>query len=498
MTPRVIPEKIDEKSDVTMVARGRLGILSLFDVVFFISANRLTGVLRVTNDDRTGYLEFSKGRLLTVNEWAGEHSEEAAIEFFQWQMGSFEFRAVPVDTDKMIRVTTENYLMGMAKKVDELRKGAGPDSDTSERVRSEYMSLVQKTRSEKAVTYPSDSDCTEAEKRNPIPDFDRLLQEFVKKGGAILHLKPDTAPRFIKDGESFFLNYSVLPASVLEKFGETLAADKWNETSGRDFHTEIPYSVTGIGHFIARVARDFGVASIAVRLVKSEIPDFADLHLPVDHFTEICSHGKDLVLISGPTCSGVSTTVASMIEFLNSTQAGMIVTFEQSCDYRHQNILSVINQVKVDFCNPDFLTTIEYGLQLKPDIVFVERLFNPQTARVVLDQVRDDRLVITTITAASCVEAIENAVALFRDSERRRILDILTGSLSAVICQRLAAGKDGRPVPQVEILMPDDRTRACIASADFDEVRKTIAMPGSSRHLSFEQSCSLLKGKGLL
>ncbi len=488
-----------ESQSATSAFRGNFGLLRLFDIVHFAMSNRLSGVLRIENSGITGYLEFNRGKLLSVRKGSAKHSDKTALEFFQWETGKFEFSIVPVDSASMISLSTESYLLDMARKVDELHNNvAGEASAEGKADRSEFHSLMEKSPNDEIKRLLDKAQYSpDASKDKNHSEFDQLLEQLVNKNGSILYLKESNAPRFVRNGESFFLNYEPIYRELLDRFCEEVLGSEWDNDMGEDFRTEVPYYSDGVGHFTVYVYREFGATTVTAQLIKTTIPDLADLNMPVQHLSA-CALSDGLLIVAGKRRSGKSTTVASMLNFINSTQAWVINTFEQTLEFKHQNALGVVNQMRVNFCHPDFVSAIQYGLSQKPDVVYIEQLFNQRTAEIVLDAARRGCLVLTTINAEDCVDAVEKVVNLFPRERHSSIMESLSETCRGVIAQQLVPSKSGGFVPIIEFMAGIKEVSMLLAAGDFNTLRRLLKDPPLPELISFNESREVLRKKGLI
>ncbi len=491
----------EESQDVMSAFRGSFGVLKLFDIVHFAMMNRLTGLLKIENGETTGYLELNKGKLLSVRKGSAAHSDEAALEFFQWDRGKYEFRFVPVDSVSMILQSTESYLLEMAAMVDDLRNEVDVKAIAQgERNvnRSEFHSLMEKSPDEELRRLLDKAPCPpDASKGEDVSEFDRMLEQLVNRNGSVLYLKENNAPRLVRNGESFFLNYEPVSRETLEHCCKTVLGDEWDMNVGEDYRLESQYYSEGIGYFTVHIYCEFGTTTLAAQLIKTKIPDLADLNMPVQHLSA-CVLSEGLVIVAGRRRSGKSTTVASMLDFINRTQGWVIHTFEQTLEFKHQNALAVVNQMRVNFCNPDFASAIQYGLRQKPDVIFIDQLFNRRVAEIALDAARCGSLVLTTINAEDCAEAIEKIVNLYSKERQSSVMKSLSETCRGVIAQQLVSSKKGGFVPIVEFMAGIKEISTLIAAGDFNTLRRFLKDPPLPELISFDQSRATLREKGLI
>ena len=154
--------------------------------------------------------------------------------------------------------------------------------------------------------------------------------------------------------------------------------------------------------------------------------------------------------------------------------------------------------MRVNFCHPDFVSAIQYGLSQKPDVVYIEQLFNQRTAEIVLDAARRGCLVLTTINAEDCVDAVEKVVNLFPRERHSSIMESLSETCRGVIAQQLVPSKSGGFVPIIEFMAGIKEVSMLLAAGDFNTLRRLLKDPPLPELISFNESREVLRKKGLI
>jgi twitching motility protein PilT len=284
-------------------------------------------------------------------------------------------------------------------------------------------------------------------------DFQALLKFAVDHNASDIHIQADLPPTLriggllrqatlppVKDEELRAFIASIAPAWMHDKIDERLGA-------GLDFS----YALPNVTRFRCSAYRELGRAGMAMRIIRNKIPSIAELHLPqIVH--DIALSGRGLILVTGTTGSGKSTTLAAMIDLINSTHASKIITIEDPVEYLHKPKHSLIAQLEVGSDTPSFDQALRQGLRQDPDVVLVGELRDMDTLRIALRAADTGHQVFSTVHSASAPQTIERIIAMFPPSEHKLLLTQLAGNLTAIISQRLVICTDGSRRPAVEIL----------------------------------------------
>jgi twitching motility protein PilT len=233
---------------------------------------------------------------------------------------------------------------------------------------------------------------------------------------------------------------SIAPPRLRDNLDDRLA-------HGLDFS----YAPPDLTRFRCSAYRHLGRGGMTMRLIKAKIPSIAELHLP-PVISDIAMSHRGLTLVTGTTGSGKSTTLAAMIDLINSTRANKIITIEEPVEYTHQSKHSFIAQLEVGSDTPSFEQALRQALRQDPDVVLVGELRDMDTLRIALRAADTGHQVMSTVHSASAPQTIERIVAMFPPNEHKLLLTQLAGNLTAIISQRLVICRDGSRRPATEIL----------------------------------------------
>jgi len=301
-------------------------------------------------------------------------------------------------------------------------------------------------------------------------------------GASDLHLKPDQPPHVRIKGEiraarSEPLDHETILAMAAEMMTEQQRAE-FDELGSIDLAFELP----GSDRFRVNVFLQRGQAAVAVRRVTRDIPDFSTLHLPPIMQT-IAEQHQGLVLLSGPTGCGKSTTIAAMLQHVNHTRPCHIVTLEDPIEYLYESDRALVSQREIGIDVPDFQLGLKYLMREDPDVVLIGEMRDLETFTAALQVAETGHLVFGTVHASGAPQTIGRLTDLFPADGRNRVRQLLGFNLRAIICQKLlpSIARDIRRVPACEIMIMDPEVRNLIAEsrdAELTEAMKSHELEG--------------------
>jgi len=304
--------------------------------------------------------------------------------------------------------------------------------------------------------------------------FEQILKATVKSGASDIHIKVG-APCMVREGEDLIpvtdekmkpADVNVIVQRVLENYaarhGTTLDLDNLNSVNDID----TSFSLAGVGRFRVNVYRQRGSLAITMRAIPTEIPSIDDLMLP-EILKEISFEKRGLVLVTGSTGSGKSTTLASMINHVNLSKPRKIVTIEDPIEFLIPDVVSSISQREVGSDTTTFSTALRAALRQDPDIIMVGEMRDRETIEIVLKAAETGHLVFSTVHTSDAVSSIARLLGVFDAADHGAIRLRLADSLKAVISQRLIprSNEDSR-IAAVEVMRVTTSIQERILSAD--------------------------------
>jgi len=329
-------------------------------------------------------------------------------------------------------------------------------------------------------------------------DFDALLTLVAQWEGSDLHVKAGAPPRVRIDGELRTLSdmESFTPEDT-RLLVEEIMPPRVAETFERHHEADFAYSVPGVGRFRANAFYQRSSVAMVLRRVRPTPGSAEELGLPPAVF-ELASQQRGLVLVTGPTGSGKTTTLAAMIDHINSTRPCHVVTIEDPVEYLHTDRLASIDQREVGFDTDSFASAMRVVLRQDPDVILVGEMRDPETAEAALSAAETGHLVLTTLHTIDATETINRVIDFFPPHQQNQIRMSLSGSLRGTVAQRLVRRLDGNGrLPAVEILVANGRVRQCIADPELTgEISQIIAEGEYYGMQTFDQSLARLLQDG--
>jgi twitching motility protein PilT len=332
-------------------------------------------------------------------------------------------------------------------------------------------------------------------------NVDDLLRRAVEGRASDLHLKVGNHPYLRVDGilngltdvpritpeEMLSMAFSMMTNRQKQKFKETAELD-------------MAYGVAGLGRFRVNVFQQRGNVGMVLRVIPTKIRTIEELELP-RVIAQVCEEQRGLVLITGTTGSGKSTTLAAMIDRINSLRAEHIITIEDPIEYLHRDKKGFINQREVEVDTSSFSTALRAALRQDPDVVLVGEMRDLETISTALLAAETGHLVFSTLHTLDATETIQRIIAVFPPPEQKQIRLQLASTLKAVVSQRLVRKSDGAGrVPAVEVMIATGYIRDCIINPDKTRMIRDAIAAGTSQYgmQTFDQSLFDLYSRNLI
>jgi twitching motility protein PilT len=308
-------------------------------------------------------------------------------------------------------------------------------------------------------------------------ELESILRAAVERGASDVHLKAGKPPVMRYDGElqemdSFGVFDSILLEDVLNQVGaltpRRVAA--FQETGELDTAYQIP----GLPRFRVNAFRQRGDISFAFRVIPREVPDFASLHLPpgVERLSE---EHRGLVLVTGATGAGKTTTLAAVVGHINKTRRQHIVTIEDPIEILHGDETCIVNQREVGLDTESFHQALRRALRQDPDVILIGELRDSETAETALQAAESGHLVLSTMHTVDAAETISRLVEFFPAIKQPAVRSILAGVLRGVVSQRLLPRSAGGRVAAVEVMIANSRIQELIREDKAEFIPEAIA-----------------------
>jgi len=332
--------------------------------------------------------------------------------------------------------------------------------------------------------------------------INELLTTVVDLGGSDLHLKVGNFPIARVKGRLTPLTQfkKLMQEDTIAMAYSIMATDRQKLKFKENLDLDLAYSVPALGRFRCNVFNQRGTVGMVLRVIPRRIFSIEDLMLPrVLH--KICEEQRGLVLVTGTTGSGKSTTLAAMIDYINATRIEHILTIEDPIEYLHRDNLSIVNQREVDADCKSFATALRGALRQDPDVILVGEMRDLETIETAIHAAETGHLVFSTLHTLDATETINRIISVFPPHHQKQIRLQLAAVMKAVISQRLVPRADGQGrVPAVEVLVATESVRSCIEDKDKTKQLRDVIAQGTSQYgmQTFDQSLYLLLQEGLI
>jgi len=294
-------------------------------------------------------------------------------------------------------------------------------------------------------------------------DVDNALRTLVQLGGSDLHLKVQVAPLTRVDGELLPIEGAApMGPQDTEHAVRSMLKDATKlEELDHEHEVDFSYSITGIARFRVNAFRQRGAISLVCRAIPHSIRSISELTLP-PVVTELAEEERGIILLTGTTGSGKSTTLAAIIDHINTTMAKHIVTIEDPIEFLHVDKRSLINQREVGQDTLSFKRALRRVLRQDPDVILIGEMRDEETVHTALSAAETGHLVLSTVHTVDAAETVNRIIDFFPPHMHQQVRAMLAGTLKGVISQRLVRSSDGGRVATCEILRMTGRVRDMI------------------------------------
>lgn len=322
------------------------------------------------------------------------------------------------------------------------------------------------------------------------------IQELWDRGGSDLLLSEGARPMIRVDGALLPIGSAdVLTAERTEELVLALLPDDKRTELLR--HREVDFSFGW--HDVTRLRGNAyyqrGTVALALRVIPSYIPTFDELGLP-PVFGQLCAANQGLVLITGPTGSGKSTTQASMVDRINETRSVHVLTLEDPIEFMHHHKRSVVSQREIGFDTTSFPRGLRAALREDPDVLLVGEMRDPESIQTTLSFAETGHLVIATLHTNDASTAIDRIIDVFPTDRQQQVRAQLAACLRAVVAQRLVPRVGGGLASAFEVLVANSPTRSLIRDGRSHQIRNVIAQSAAEGMFTLEASLSHLVERG--
>jgi twitching motility protein PilT len=331
-------------------------------------------------------------------------------------------------------------------------------------------------------------------------DLDRLLHVLAEMEGSDLHVKAGAPPRIRIDGSLGPLRGEPsFTADDTRGLAEAIIPANLRGAFEVQHEVDFAYSVQGLGRFRVNAFLQRGSVALAIRRVRTRSSTIAELGLP-DVVRRLADEHRGLVLVTGPTGSGKTTTLAAMIDHINHSRACHIITVEDPVEYLHRDDMASVDQREVGFDTESFSSAMRVILRQDPDVILIGEMRDQETVYTALTAAETGHLVFSTLHTTTATETVNRVVDFFPPHQQGQIRVSLASALKGTVCQRLIPRADGKGrTPALEIMVVNGRIQQAILdpvqTSDIDQIMAEGDYYGMQ---TFDQSLAALIQDGTI
>ena len=326
-----------------------------------------------------------------------------------------------------------------------------------------------------------------------------LLKNMIESGASDLHITTGSSPRLRVDGKLLSMDHPVLSPTDTKALCYSILTDAQKHRFEENSELDLSFGIKGLSRFRANIFMQRGAVAGAFRTIPFTIRTFNDLMLP-DIVNEMVKKPRGLILVTGPTGSGKSTTLAAMIDRINDERYDHIITVEDPIEYLHGHKKCLINQREVNADTVSFKAALKYVLRQDPDVVLIGEMRDLETIEAALTVSETGHLTLATLHTNSAVQTINRIVDVFPSHQQEQIRVQLSFVLEGILSQQLLPKKSGHGrVMAVEILVPNPAIRNLIREDKVHQIYSQMQTGQSKSGMqTMNQSLVELYTKGLI
>jgi len=317
--------------------------------------------------------------------------------------------------------------------------------------------------------------------------FEILLRHAVEAGASDIHLKGGGPVVLRVDRQLRYLDWETPSEAWLRSIIAALVPAHLCEAYAAGREVDFAFAMEGLGRFRTNVFQQRGEVALALRLVKQQIRGFGELNLP-DVIRRISESPRGIVIVAGAIGSGKSTTLAAMLEHVNTTQCKHIITIEDPIEYLFTDKDSVIEQREIGLDTVSFSAALRHVLRQDPDIIVIGEMRDAESAMAAMSAANIGHLVITTLHTADAMQSVQRMLEFFPVEQRQYARQLFAATLRSVICQRLVTSTSAGVLPALEILVNTIGVSKAIEAGQTDKLSGIMEFGATEGMQTFDQA----------
>jgi len=301
-----------------------------------------------------------------------------------------------------------------------------------------------------------------------------ILRVATEKKSSDIHLAVDSPPAFRIHGELIPVGNTVLTREDTKQLAYSMMTIELKQRFEEKGESDFSYALPGVGRFRVNAFRQKGCVGLVIRMIPFNVPSFESLRLP-SVIMDLAKLHKGMVLVTGPTGSGKSTTLASMIDYINSDRRAHIITLEDPIEYLHRHKKSLVNQRELGTDTQSFAAALRAVLRQDPDVILVGELRDMETIATALTAAETGHLVFSTLHTNDATQTVDRIIDVFPSEQQQQIRVLLSAVLQGVVAQQLLPKADGTGrVAAIELLVATPAIRNLIREGKTHQIYNSI------------------------
>jgi twitching motility protein PilT len=325
----------------------------------------------------------------------------------------------------------------------------------------------------------------------------QYIHQAVEANASDLHLKINHAPSYRLEGQLYDADLPPLTHEQMDGLIDDMLNEKMRDIYEQNMEVDFAWNLNDRIRFRGNLFNTGGIPSLCLRYVKNAHMTFESLHLP-ETLSKIATARRGIVLMTGTTGSGKSTTLGALINYINAREFKRIITVEDPVEYMFKDDKSIISQREVGLDTASFQTGLRAAMRQDPDIIMVGEIRDRNSVETAITAAETGHLIFSTVHSEDTVHGVQRILDMFPSSERDQVRLALSQNLKAIICQRLVPDKEGKARPACEILRNNALVRKLILQEDPEKLYTAIEGGGEEGMISFNKSLYNLVKEGVV